>query len=144
MAQNKTQPTDLDPDAVIASLAETRRNDARALDALMRRLTDLAPVMWGAEMFGYGTYTYRYATGHAGTYFRTGFAVRKREFVIYVMSGFSGMDADLARLGPHKTGKCCLYLKRLDGIDLEVLERIIAKSLSAMAQRYPQQQPDQS
>lgn len=138
MAQNKTQPTDLDPDAVIASLAEPRRADAQTLNALMRRLADAEPVMWGATMFGYGSYEYSYASGHGGRFFRTGFAVRARELVVYVMVGFADMEADLARLGPHKTGKSCLYLKRLDGIDLKVLDRIIAKSLSVMAERYPQ------
>lgn len=94
--------------------------------------------MWGAAMFGYGTYEYRYASGHSGRFFRAGFAVRAREFVVYVMTGFDGMEADLDRLGPHKTGKSCLFLKRLDGIDMEVLERIIARSLSEMAERFPQ------
>lgn len=138
MAENKTGPTSLDPTAVIASLEdEGRRRDARTLDRLMRKLTGLDPVMWGAAMFGYGSYTYTYASGHGGSYFRTGFAVRSRDLTVYVMAGFQGLEEELGRLGPHKLGKSCLYLKKLDSIDMDVLERILSRSLAFMAERYP-------
>jgi hypothetical protein len=137
MDENKTQPTDLDPEMVLSAFEPTRQADARSIDRLMRRLSGRDPVMWGANMFGYGAYEYRYASGRSGRFFRTGFAVRAREFVIYVMAGFAGMEDDLAALGRHKTGKSCLYVKKLDGIDLDALERIIARSLACMAERYP-------
>lgn len=93
--------------------------------------------MWGPAMFGYGSYDYKYESGRQGTLFRCGFARRSRELVVYVMAGFDDLAEELAQLGPHKTGKCCLYLKRLDAINLEVLERILSHSLAFMAERYP-------
>lgn len=138
MVENKTRPTSLDPEAVIAALEdENCKRDALVLDRLMRKLTGADPVMWGAAMFGYGSYSYTYASGHSGTFFRTGFAVRSRELTVYVMAGFQDLDEDLSRLGPHRLGKSCLYLKKLDAIDMDVLERILSKSLATMAERYP-------
>jgi len=138
MTDNKTRPTSLDPDAVIAGLDnEQRRRDARTLDALMRKLAGADPVMSGEAMFGYGSYRYAYPSGHGGSCFRTGFAVRSRELTVYVMAGFEGMDDELGRLGPHGAGKSCLYLKKLDAIDMDALERILSRSLAVMAERYP-------
>ncbi len=138
MAENKTQPNALDPDAVIAEIAdETRRRDVETMDALLRRLSGSPPVMWGPAMFGYGTYQYKYASGRQGEFFRCGFASRSRDLVVYLMSGFGGLEDELDRLGPHKAGKSCLYLKKLDAIDMAVLERMLAHSLAVMAERYP-------
>jgi len=138
MAENKTRPSSLDPSAVIASLDdEDRKRDAGTLDRLMRKLTGMDPVMWGAAMFGYGSYRYTNASGHGQTFFRTGFAIRSREFAVYVMAGFEGLDDELGRLGPHKASKSCLYVEKLNAIDQEVLERILAHSLAVMAERYP-------
>lgn len=138
MAENKTQPTSLDPKAAIAAIEDDhRRRDAEALDALMRRLSAADPVMWGPVMFGYGTYHYKYASGRKGSFFRCGFAPRTRDLVIYVISGFDTLEDELARLGPHRKGKSCLYIKALGSIDMQVLERIMAHSLSVMAERYP-------
>ena len=138
MAENKTQPTSLDPAAVVAEIAdENRRRDVETLDALLRRLSGSPPVMWGPAMFGYGTYQYKYASGRQGEFFRCGFASRSRDLVVYLMSGFGGLEDELDRLGPHKTGKSCLYIKKLDAIDMAVLERMLAHSLAVMAERYP-------
>ena len=138
MADNKTQPTSLDPTSVIAAIEDDdRRRDVETLDMLQRRITGTDPVMWGPVMFGYGTYEYTYASGRQGKFFRGGFASRSRDLVVYVMSGFDGLEEELARLGPHKTGKSCLYLKKLESIDMAVLERILAHSLAIMAERYP-------
>lgn len=140
MADNKTQPTSLDPQSAIADIQDAgRRRDVEALDILLRRLSGAAePVMWGPVMFGYGSYEYVYASGRQGRFFRCGFASRSRELVIYVMSGLAGLEQELARLGPHRTGKSCLYIKRLGAIDMEALEHILAHSLSVMAERYPE------
>jgi hypothetical protein len=138
MAENKTQPTSLDPNLVMAEITDAnRRRDVETLDALLRRLSGYRPVMWGPAMFGYGTYRYSYASGRRGEFFRCGFASRSRDLVVYVMSGFDGFEQELDRLGPHRTGKSCLYLKQLDAIDMAVLERIVAHSLAVMAERYP-------
>ena len=139
MAENKTQPTQLDLQAVIETIEDANRKaDVKTLDALMRKVSAAEPVMWGPAMFGYGTYDYKYASGSRGRFFRVGFAARSRDLVVYVMPGFDGQDEELARLGPHRTGKSCLYLKKLDAIDMAVLERILEKSLSTMAERYPE------
>lgn len=138
MAENKTQPTSLDPNLVMAEIRDgNRRREVETLDALLRRLSSSPPVMWGPAMFGYGTYQYSYASGRQGEFFRCGFASRSRDLVVYVMSGFGGLEQELDRLGPHRTGKSCLYLKKLDAIDMAVLERILARSLAVMAERYP-------
>ncbi len=139
MAENKTQPTPLDPQAVIEAIEDgNRKADVETLDALMRKVSAAEPVMWGPAMFGYGTYEYKYASGRRGRFFRVGFAARIRDLVVYVMPGFDGQDEELARLGSHRTGKSCLYLKKLDAIDMAVLERILEKSLSTMVERYPE------
>ncbi|MEQ8305553.1 MAG: DUF1801 domain-containing protein [Hoeflea sp.] len=139
MPENKTRPTRIDPAAVISALDEgPRKRDAETLDAMMRRVSGAEPVMWGAAMFGYGSYRYAYSSGRTGTFFRAGFALRSRQIVVYVIPGFEGAEDELARLGPHKTGKSCLYLKRLDDIDMTVLERIVARSIVVMAERYPE------
>lgn len=140
MAENKTQPTSLDPSIVIAEIKDgNRRRDVETLDALLRRLSGSLPVMWGPAMFGYGTYQYKYASGRQGEFFRCGFASRSRELVVYVISGFDSLEQQLECLGPHRKGKSCLYLKKLDAIDMAVLERILAHSLAVMAERYPVQ-----
>ena len=138
MAENKTRPTSIDPKSVIAAIKEDdRRRDVETIDMLMRRITGADPVMWGPVMFGYGTYEYTYASGREGKFFRSGFAARSRDLVVYVMSGFEGLEDELACLGTHKKGKSCLYLKTVDNIDIAVLERILAHSLAVMAKRYP-------
>ncbi|WP_339763403.1 DUF1801 domain-containing protein [uncultured Hoeflea sp.] len=138
MAENKTQPTSVDPKSVIADIGnDRRRSEVETLDRLLSRLAAADAVIWGPAMFGYGTYHYTYPSGRQGRFFRSGFASRSRDLVVYVMSGFDGLDEELARLGPHRKGKSCLYLKSLEAIDLEVLERILTYSLSVMAGRYP-------
>jgi hypothetical protein len=139
MTENKTRPTALDPEAVIKAIGDDRRRaDIEALDAMMRRVSGAEPVMWGPAMFGYGAYHYRYASGRSGDFFRCGFANQTREIVVYVMSGFSGLGVELSRLGPHKTGKSCLYVKRLDDIGMDVLEHLVVHSIAIMAERYPE------
>lgn len=139
MTENKTQPTRLDPKSAIAKIEDgDRRRDVEALDGLLRRLSGSDPVMWGAAMFGYGIYEYKYASGRQGRYFRCGFAPRSRDLVVYVMAGFDDLDDQLARLGPHRKGSSCLYLKKLDAIDMVALEQILVHSLAIMADRYPE------
>lgn len=93
--------------------------------------------MWGPSIIGFGSYHYRYASGHEGDAALAGFAVRKSEFSIYIVAGFDGQEALLARLGKHKAAKACLYIKRLADIDLKVLERLVSESVAAMKKRFP-------
>lgn len=116
---------------------ETRRAEGRALDALFRRVTGFEPRLWGASLIGYGRYAYTYESGHSGQALATGFSPRKAELVLYVMPGYADMSAELARLGPHRLGKSCLYLKRLAAVDEAVLADIIRKGLDDLATRWP-------
>jgi hypothetical protein len=135
---NKTLPTDADPYAFIASVENKgRREDAEFLLPIMERLSGQAPVMWGDSMIGFGQYDYTYKSGHGGTWFRTGFSPRKANMSIYIMPGYDDYTEELSRLGPYKKGVSCLYLGRLTKVDMSVLEKIIAKSLVIMEERYP-------
>jgi hypothetical protein len=135
----KTKPTKVSADSHIAAIAnEEQRNDARTLLALMRRVTGQKPRMWGPSMVGFGSYHYRYASGHEGDSALTAFAVRGRELVVYIAPGFEGRDALLARLGKHRTGKVCVYIRRLTSVDLKVLETLVARSIADTKRRYPQ------
>lgn len=113
-----------------------RRADAEVVLELMREATGEAPVMWGPSIVGFGRYRYRYDSGHSGEMCLAGFSPRKAELVVYLVPGLAGQDALLAKLGPHRSGKSCLYLRRLDGVDLDVLRQLVVDGVVAMdAQR---------
>jgi hypothetical protein len=138
MADLKTQPSDASVDQFIQAVPdEQRRQDAVALLALMQRITQQEPQLWGGTMVGFGRYHYTYASGRSGTWFVTGFAPRKRETTVYIMPGFEPYAALLEQLGKHRLGKSCLYIKRLSDVDRQVLETLIAQSVTDMAARYP-------
>jgi hypothetical protein len=137
-ATNKTIATPVDPAAFIAAIADPgQQADARSLCALMSRLSGAPAVMWGPSIIGFGRYHYHYDSGREGEACRIGFAPRKGQTVLYLLDGHADHAADLARLGRHKTGKACLYIRRLADIDLAVLEAMITRSLAWMAQQYP-------
>jgi Domain of unknown function (DU1801) len=107
-----------------------RREDARRLCAMMQGITGEPPAMWGASIIGFGTYHYRYASGHEGDAPLAGFSPRREHLAIYLVGGFANRyQLVLARLGPHKTGKGCLYLKSLDDADLSALHELIYRSV---------------
>ncbi len=134
----KTRPTDADPRLFLAGLTDAkRRADALELLDEMQALSGYAPEMWGDAIVGYGRYTSAYAKGSALQWPRLGFSPRKQDLTIYLMPGFDGRDALLERLGRHRTGKSCLYLKRLADVDREVLRELVRESLKAMDQRHP-------
>jgi len=138
MATSKTVETNADVDAFIERVANPgQRDDARTLVVLLTRLSGHTPKMWGPTMIGFGSYHYRYDSGREGDAMRIGFSPRKSETVIYVL-GYPGQDAHLARLGKHRIGKSCLYIKRLSDVDMAVVEEICAASLADMDARYPQ------
>jgi hypothetical protein len=142
MAELKTKATAVGVEAFIAGLPdERRREEARALDAIYRRVTGLEPKMWGPSIVGYGSYDYRYDSGRAGTICRAGFSPRKAAMTLYLVSEYgsrqSEADALFARLGKHSTGKACLYVKRLEQVDAGALEGLVALSWELMNERYP-------
>ena len=123
--------TDAPVDGFLAGVPhEGRREDARRLCAMMQEITSERPAMWGTSIIGFGTYRYRYASGHEGDAPLAGFSPRRQHLAIYLVSGFENRyQAVLARLGPHKTGKGCLYLKRLDDVDHDALRELIDRSV---------------
>ena len=139
MSVLKTKPTEVSVESHIAAFAdEEQRNDARTLVALMRRVTRKEPRMWGPSIVGFGSYHYKYASGHEGDSALAGFAARGRELVVYIAPGFEGRDVLLAKLGKHRTGKVCVYIRRLANVDLKVLEKLVARSVADTKRRYPQ------
>jgi hypothetical protein len=139
VSEPKTKPTEVSAESHIAAIAnEEQRNDAQTLLALMRRVTRQEAVMWGPSIVGFGSYHYKYASGREGDSALTGFAVRGNELVVYIAPDFEGRDVLLAKLGKHKTGKVCVYIKRLANVDLTVLETLIARSIADTKRRYPQ------
>ena len=92
----------------------------------------------GPSIVGFGSYHYKYASGHEGDSALAAFAMRGSELVVYIAAGFEGRDVLLAKLGKHKTGKVCVYIRRLANVDLKVLETLVARSLADTKRRYPQ------
>ncbi len=138
MAENKTKPTESSVITFIEAFPdEAQREDAKIISVMMERLSGEPPKMWGASIIGFGTYHYKYDSGREGDSCRIGFSPRKGQMALYLVDGYEQRQEQLARLGKHKTGKACLYVKRLSDIDLGVLEEMIADSLLVMAQKYP-------
>lgn len=138
MTETKTRPTQMRvADFIDAAPDAVRREDAKTLVALMSRISGEEPVMWGPSIIGFGSYHYRYESGHEGDACRLGFSPRKAELVLYVLNGSPEQEAQLARLGKHKTGKACLYIRKLADVDMAVLEEIIRGALASMDARYP-------
>ena len=138
MAETKTKPTGASVDAYLASRASPEQlADCKALMAMCKRVTKQQPKMWGPSMVGYGSYTYTYESGHSGVAFLTGFAVRGKDLVVYLMADKPEQVELLARLGRHKMTKSCLYFKRLADLDVKVLEALIAASVAEVKRRYP-------
>lgn len=125
--------TDTDPYAYLAAVEPAvRRRDAQTMLEFMERVTGHAPRMFGASIVGFGEYSYEYPSGHSGRAPAAGFAPRKAATVIYLPDGLDGYAEELRALGPYRSGVGCLYLKKLDEVDLPVLERIIARSYATV------------
>lgn len=143
MADNKTQVTKVDPSAFIDAVeSDRKREEARILDALFRRVTGEEPKMWGPSIIGYGECHYRYASGREGDMCRLGFSPRKAKHSLYILScGEPSEEAAfaplLARLGKHSRGAACLYVNKLADIDLGVLEEMIVLGWKRSLAKYP-------
>ena len=130
MAEPKTKPTKVPLEKFLATVTPAvRREDAKALDAMMQRVTGKKPVMWGPSIVGYGSFHYRSPSGGAeGDWPVAGFSPRKAALTIYLMDGCANYSRDLAKLGKHTSSVSCLYIKKLADIDLKVLEKIVKAS----------------
>jgi len=133
MADLKTKPNDADVTAFLNSVAdEQKRQDSFAVLELMKQVTGEDPKMWGPSIVGFGSYHYKYKTGWEGDYLLTGFSPRKQNLTLYIMAGFDQYDALMSRLGKYKTGKSCLYLKKLADVDEAVLRELVKQSVAHM------------
>jgi hypothetical protein len=138
MSEPKTKPTGASVEDFLAAVEPTRRReDALAVCALMHEITGEAPVMWGPSIVGFGRYTYVNTTKKPADWPRIGFSPRKAALTLYSATGFAGCDDLLARLGPHTTSVACLYIKRLDQVDMGVLRDLCVASRDEMKRRYP-------
>jgi Domain of unknown function (DU1801) len=137
MAKPKTKPTGASVEEYLASRANREQlKDCKAIMALCKRVTRRPAYMWGPSIVGFGTYTYRYETGHSGEAPLAGFAIRGRELVVYLGVDDPGQAELLAKLGKHKMGKSCLYFKRLADLDVKVLEALIVLSVAEVKRRF--------
>ncbi len=134
MSETKTKPTDESVEDFFDQIADERqRTDARTLDRLMQEVTGEPPRMWGDSIVGYGTYHYRYDSGREGDWMKIGFSPRKGKFSLYLTDRTDNHAPLLSQLGPHKAAVSCLYVNRLEKIDLEVLTEILRQSYRAKA-----------
>ena len=134
---NKTQPTKASVKDFIASVeSEERRKDCLTILEIMQKITGCEPVMWGESLVGFDTYQYKYASGRSGEWFCTGFSPRKQNLTLYIMPGYQDYGDILKDLGPHKIGKCCLYLKNLDNIHLPTLKKLIKQGYKDLKENY--------
>lgn len=137
MAEAKTKPTSASVEEYLASKASPEQlADCRALMALLKKVTKQAPKMWGPSIVGYGRYGYRYESGRTGESCLTGFAVRGKDLVVYLVAESEKQQTLLAKLGKHKMGKACLYFRRLADLDARVLETLVAESVAETKRRH--------
>jgi len=141
-SKNKTVPHALKVSDYIAAIEkEDRRADCQRLHDMMAEMTGWEPRIWGSNlksgMVGFGDYHYKYDSGREGDFFRLGFSSRAQNISIHILPGYQDFSEELPRLGKHKMGKSCLYIKRLSDVDEDVLKEIMQKGLGLMAEKYP-------
>lgn len=136
----KTKSAALDRAGFLAGIPDPeRRAEAERLLAIFGAETGWEPRLWGASMVGFGRYAYRYGSGHGGESLATGFSPRKAELSVYILPGLADFSALLSRLGPHRAGASCLYIRHLAAIDEGVLRALIRSGLDALARHWPVQ-----
>lgn len=137
MAKLKTQPGKASVSQFINAVDdEQKRHDCKQVMTIMKQVTGKKPVMWGESIVGYGQYHYKYASGREGDWMVTGFSPRKQNLTIYIMPGFSEYQDIMDKLGKYKLGRSCLYVKKLEDIDQNLLRELIARSVQDMERIY--------
>ena len=140
MSELKTQKTGASvTDFLNAVEHPKRRADSFALLELMREITGQEPAMWGTSIVGFGAYTYKYVSGREGEWPLTGFSPRKRNLTLYIMPGFERYEALLAELGKFKTGKSCLYVNKLEDVDLDTLKELVRQSVQHVKEAHAEE-----
>lgn len=138
MAELKTQPTDANVEDFLNTVeSATKRQEAFIIFKLMKEVTGEEAQMWGTSIVGFGRYPYKYASGREAEWMLTGFSPRKQNLTVYIMAGFEQYEALLARLGKHSTGSSCLYIKKLQDINLDVLRELVKQSVAHMKATNP-------
>ena len=138
MSENKTKKTNASIKNFINSINdENVKKDCYTIIKLMQSITKEEPKMWGSSIIGFGDYHYKYASGREGDFFLTGFSPRKQNLALYLMGGLENQKDKLKKLGKHKTGKSCLYIKSLEDIDKKVLKEMIVQSVKETRKLYP-------
>ncbi len=128
MAELKTRPNDQSVENFLNRVEnDTKREDSFSILELMKEETGDEPIMWGDSIVGFGKYSYKYTSGREAEWFLTGFSPRKQNLTLYIMDGFEGYDELLGKLGKHSTGKSCLYIKKLEDVDQQVLRDLVNK-----------------
>lgn len=137
MAENKTKANKTSVTAFLNGIDDKQKKaDAKKVAVLMRKLTGSKARMWGSSIVGFGEYHYTYESGREGDFMLTGFSPRKQALTLYILAGFREFDSLMKKLGKYKTGKSCLYIKRLSDVDERVLEQLIKKSVTYMRKTY--------
>ncbi|PWV51520.1 DUF1801 domain-containing protein [Chitinophaga sp. S165] len=140
MAEQKTKPTEQTVTSFLETVPDEQvKKDCFDLVKLMEKATGFPAKMWGTSIVGFGQYHYKYESGHEGYSCLAGFSPRKQNISLYVM-GFDNRPALLDKLGKHKEGKGCLYVKKLSDIDQQVLAQLVKDSVSYLQRRYPDKQ----
>ena len=137
MAELKTQENDGSIPDYLATVSDQRRMECETMMSIMRRVTGVRPKMWGESIIGFGRYRYQNSKGKDFQWMLTGVAPRKASLTVYIMPGFEPFGDLLAKLRPHKHSKSCLYITKLEKVDLKVLETLIGQSVELMRERYP-------
>lgn len=137
MAEPKTKPTTASVSAYLNGITnEQMRADSFEVMKMMEKASGQPAVMWGTAIVGFGSYTYKYASGTTGDWPLCGFSPRKQALTVYLMTGFDGYGELLSKLGKYKTSKACLYIKKLDDVDRKVLMELIEESVKYMKLKY--------
>ena len=131
MAQPKTRPTTESVEKFVNRIPdEQRRMDCFRVLEIMKAVTKVEPAMWGTSIVGFGRHQYKYESGTKGEWFLVGFSPRKQDLTLYLMSGLERYKDLLTKLGKHKTGRACLYIKKLDDVDLPTLKTLIKQTVA--------------
>ena len=136
MADLKTKPNKASIDKFLNSIKdEKKRSDSYKILDIMKKITKEEPTMWGPSIIGFGSYHYKYASGREGDFFLTGFSPRKQSLTLYIITGFKRYDELMKKLGKYKTGSSCLYINKLEDVDIKVLKTLITESVKYMKKK---------
>lgn len=137
MAKLKTTPNEQSVEDFLQSVDnEQKRQDCYAILEMMKEAAGAEPQMWGPSIIGFGNYHYKYESGREGDWFLTGFSPRKQNLTLYIMPGFGRYEDLMNKLGKYKTGKSCLYIKKLEDVDREVLKQLVEESVDYLQKKY--------